>query len=113
MQAVILTFGNMHIRFCPVLEFQTCEIVSSYPRTAKKLAWGLLKKCNLQKTQQTQQDNKKYMFMRLLPDVQSLKIYDSNVPKSRKWTFYFLSVIYSTIMPLQIDQLQTEQLYGI
>ena len=37
-QAVILTFGNMHIRFCPVLEFQTCEIVSSYPRTAKKLA---------------------------------------------------------------------------
>ena len=36
-QAVILTFGNMHIRFCPILEFQTCEIVSSYPRTAKKL----------------------------------------------------------------------------
>ena len=36
-QAVILTFGNMHIRCCLVVEFQTCKIVSSYPRTAKRL----------------------------------------------------------------------------
>ena len=26
-QAVILTFGNMHIRCCPVVEFQTCKIL--------------------------------------------------------------------------------------
>ena len=36
-QAVILTFGNMHIRCCPIVDFQTFKIVSSYRRTAKKL----------------------------------------------------------------------------
>ena len=85
-------------------------MVSGYPRTAKKLAvlaWGYPEKYNLQKTQQ---DNKKYMFMRLLADVGSLKIWKVN------FLFFISKDVYFQQLDdtaNTIDKLTTPQLYGI